>query len=385
MRVKTATPKAEPGPAADRDATRWEASEYLGASPAWHLPHIAIEAAFPGAQGPRPRLLAASLAIARQLLKEGAAPLWLGAAVDAVAAASREANPWSCWVEAMLAARLERCPVMVERRGTGALLRIALPYAPVAIQFARLARNLLVLADRLERRGSVRAGAAGWRQGFDTLDRLLPDAGVLALHRALRDARVPFLWAGGDVTYAGWGTFRRKLIGDGGDPRRSADALAGACRIPLYSVTGSVGKTTTVRLLAQLLEAAGHPLGLADSGGLSVAGRRIREGDAIGGGPVRRLLFEPEVGTAVVEIGRLGLIKKGVPYDRSASACSADPRPIAAIRTNPVCCSIPMSTSSSVSTGRTPICCRARSRAPAGARFRGKWRPRSPTGTGQKG
>lgn len=87
--------------------------------------------------------------------------------------------------------------------------------------------------------------------------------------------------------------------------------------MPIYTVTGSVGKTTTARLLWQLLQPSCSGLALAASDGAWIGSRRVSEGDCIGGLTARSLLAQPTVQAAVFEQGRGGLIRQGVPYSHS--------------------------------------------------------------------
>lgn len=50
-------------------------------------------------------------------------------------------------------------------------------------------------------------------------------------------------------------------------------------RIPVVAVTGTNGKTTTVRLTAHLLKAQGLRVGMTNTDGVYVNGRQIDSGD----------------------------------------------------------------------------------------------------------
>ena len=90
-----------------------------------------------------------------------------------------------------------------------------------------------------------------------------------------------------------------------------------AWRIPIYTVTGSVGKTTTARLLFQLLEQSVANLALAASDGAWLGQQQLSKGDCIGGRSAQALLRMPAVMAAVLEQGRGGIVKQGVPYAQS--------------------------------------------------------------------
>lgn len=86
-------------------------------------------------------------------------------------------------------------------------------------------------------------------------------------------------------------------------------------RIPTVAVTGSVGKTTTCRMVAHILARAGLRVGLATSQGLYVGTEVIRAGDLAGGLSAGRLLADPRVRAGVFEFARGGLIRNGTVID----------------------------------------------------------------------
>ena len=64
-------------------------------------------------------------------------------------------------------------------------------------------------------------------------------------------------------------------------------------RIPVVAVAGTNGKTTTVRLTAHLLGAAGHRVGMTNSDGVYVDNLRIDTGDCSGPRSARSVLMHP--------------------------------------------------------------------------------------------
>ena len=87
-------------------------------------------------------------------------------------------------------------------------------------------------------------------------------------------------------------------------------------RIPVIAVTGTNGKTTTVRLTAHLLKAAGHRVGFTDTNGVHVNGRQIDSGDCSGPRSARSVLMHPDVDAAVLETARGGMLREGLAFDR---------------------------------------------------------------------
>ena len=82
--------------------------------------------------------------------------------------------------------------------------------------------------------------------------------------------------------------------------------------IPVVSVTGTNGKTTTVRLLAHLVRSAGRSVAYSSTDGVYRGdGELIEEGDYSGfGGAARALAEEPDV--AVLETARGGILLRGI-------------------------------------------------------------------------
>ncbi|RCS59218.1 cyanophycin synthetase [Parvibium lacunae] len=95
-------------------------------------------------------------------------------------------------------------------------------------------------------------------------------------------------------------------------------------RIPVAAVTGTNGKTTTVRLLAHMLRTSGKRVGMTNSDGVYVPGplhlnggyRRIDNGDCSGPRSARNVLLHPQVDAAVFETARGGILREGLGFDR---------------------------------------------------------------------
>ena len=85
--------------------------------------------------------------------------------------------------------------------------------------------------------------------------------------------------------------------------------------IPKAVVTGSNGKTTTVRLLAAMLGAHGLRAGYSSTDGLFVDGVSVEAGDYSGPVGARTVLRDPRVQSAVLETARGGLLRRGLVAD----------------------------------------------------------------------
>ena len=82
--------------------------------------------------------------------------------------------------------------------------------------------------------------------------------------------------------------------------------------IPLAVVTGSNGKTTTVRLLAAMARAQGWNTGYSSTDGLFVGSERVDSGDYSGPVGARTVLRQPTVDAAILETARGGLLRRGI-------------------------------------------------------------------------
>jgi cyanophycin synthetase len=88
-------------------------------------------------------------------------------------------------------------------------------------------------------------------------------------------------------------------------------------RIPTVSVTGTNGKTTTVRLIAHLIASSGTKVGMTNTDGVYVDGVQTDSGDCSGPKSARSVLMHPDVQAAVFETARGGILREGLGYDRS--------------------------------------------------------------------
>jgi len=87
-------------------------------------------------------------------------------------------------------------------------------------------------------------------------------------------------------------------------------------RIPVIGVTGTHGKTTTVKLLAHLLASTGKFLGACHSDGLQFGERKAasKQGDRLFG--TQGVLLHPWTEIAICETSAESIILEGVGYDR---------------------------------------------------------------------
>ena len=87
-------------------------------------------------------------------------------------------------------------------------------------------------------------------------------------------------------------------------------------RIPVVAVTGTNGKTTTVRLIAHMFATSGKCVGFTGTDGVFVGGHQIDQGDCSGPKSARSVLMHPDVEAAVFENARGGILREGLGFDR---------------------------------------------------------------------
>jgi cyanophycin synthetase len=88
-------------------------------------------------------------------------------------------------------------------------------------------------------------------------------------------------------------------------------------RIPIVSVTGTNGKTTTVRMIAHVLRQAGLRTGMSCTDGVFIGGRCVLEADASGPRSAEMVLDDTTVEVAVLETARGGILRRGLGYDQA--------------------------------------------------------------------
>jgi cyanophycin synthetase len=86
-------------------------------------------------------------------------------------------------------------------------------------------------------------------------------------------------------------------------------------RIPIVAVTGTNGKTTTVRLISHLLTQQGWCVGMTNTDGVYVGGKTIDTGDCSGPKSAKNVLHHPDVDAAVLETARGGVLREGLAFD----------------------------------------------------------------------
>ena len=88
-------------------------------------------------------------------------------------------------------------------------------------------------------------------------------------------------------------------------------------RIPIVAVTGSNGKTTTVRMINHILRGVGHHVGVTTTDGIYIDNRLVKQVDASGPRSAQLVLQNPRVDCAVFEVARGGILREGLGYQRN--------------------------------------------------------------------
>lgn len=118
--------------------------------------------------------------------------------------------------------------------------------------------------------------------------------------------------------------FRMHLSPTTGKPRNVAEPVLDMlfpgehpARVPIVSVTGTNGKTTTVRLIAHIMRMNGKNTGYTTTDGIYVQNRLLYKGDCSGPESARFVLRDPTVDYAVFETARGGILRSGLCYDQA--------------------------------------------------------------------
>jgi cyanophycin synthetase len=92
-------------------------------------------------------------------------------------------------------------------------------------------------------------------------------------------------------------------------------------RVPIFAVTGTNGKSTTVRMLAHILKQAGLTVGFTTTTGIYIGDEHMAHADASGPRSARTILRDPAVEAAVLETARGGMLREGLGFDEADVGC----------------------------------------------------------------
>jgi cyanophycin synthetase len=217
---------------------------------------------------------------------------------------------------------LTRIPVNERTLETLARQGLALDSIPDAGQHVRLQQtgNMSTGGTSIDRTDDIHpvnaeiARQAAMIIGLDVagVDMIAPD-----IARSVRET------GGGIVEVNAGPGFRMHTHPTEGHPRRVGRAVVdmlfpdgGSARIPIVAVTGTNGKTTTTRMIAHIMRAAGHHVGMTTTDGVYIDDTQIAAGDMAGPLSAQMVLKNPAVDFAVLETARGGIVRSGLGFDR---------------------------------------------------------------------
>jgi hypothetical protein len=95
---------------------------------------------------------------------------------------------------------------------------------------------------------------------------------------------------------------------------------AGLHDVPVALITGTNGKTTTVRLLGAMAHCAGKVAGVTSTDRVDVGQETVAVGDYSGPNGARTVLRDRRVELAFLEVARGGILRRGLPIGRAEAA-----------------------------------------------------------------
>ncbi|MBI2763407.1 MAG: hypothetical protein HYX54_06630 [Chloroflexi bacterium] len=145
--------------------------------------------------------------------------------------------------------------------------------------------------------------------------RLIAEAAVALTDRAATPARRAHLTGAQERLLSQWMNVIARSSASPPTWIRDADR-----RIPIISISGTNGKSTTTRLLTRILLRSGRRVGTTTSDGVLVDERLVDPGDWTGPGGAHAVLGRSDVDVAVLETARGGLVLKGLGYQSNEAS-----------------------------------------------------------------
>jgi UDP-N-acetylmuramyl tripeptide synthase len=188
--------------------------------------------------------------------------------------------------------------------------------APIDVLYSMCELNEVAWASAVHACGEGEAPEFG--EEFPRLNKLFDserNPALLSLQQASHDHGVPFLWDDDEVS-VGYGGSTLVWTPDSLPAPDDIDWKA-IHSIPVVLVTGTNGKSTTVRMTASIMASAGYSAGLTSTDFIRVVVRVIDTGDYSGTGGARTLMRQSDVEMAVLEVARGGLLRRGLGIERA--------------------------------------------------------------------
>ncbi|MFT4540403.1 MAG: cyanophycin synthetase [Planctomycetota bacterium] len=100
-------------------------------------------------------------------------------------------------------------------------------------------------------------------------------------------------------------------------PAPSAVSWTDVHDVPTTLITGTNGKTTTARLLASIVDAAGKTPGISSTDRVRVGSELLEEGDWSGPGGARLVMRHPRTQVGILETARGGMLRRGLALEHT--------------------------------------------------------------------
>lgn len=147
----------------------------------------------------------------------------------------------------------------------------------------------------------------------DMLGRIAREArpGLAALYRAANLHRIPVLLSENELSLGEGANARVYPFDDLPEPSEIAWRPK-RHQVPTVLVTGTNGKTTTVRLLARMLGVGGQAVGFCSTDFVQIGTEILKRDDYSGPTGARMVLRHPNTEIAVLEVARGGMLRRGL-------------------------------------------------------------------------